>query len=96
VILARVLGNVVGTVKHSHVEKLALFVVQPIEVDGSDAGESFLAYDRAQSGPGDIVLVLREGNGVRQIMKDPQSPIRCLIIGVVDLIDAPEGLAEAA
>lgn len=63
--LCRVLGNVVATIKHPVYEGLPLFVVQPIDEHGNDHGASFLAVDRVQSGPGDRVLVLSEGNGVR-------------------------------
>ena len=87
-ILCRVLGNVVSTIKHPGLEARAVFCVQPVETDGSDSGESFLAVDHAQSGPGDVVLVLREGNGIRQILSDPKSPVRCLIVGVVDAVTA--------
>lgn len=85
-ILGRVLGNVVSTVKHPSLDGRAVFSVQPVETDGSDTGESFLAVDHAQSGPGDVVIVLREGNGIRQILGDAKSPVRCLIVGVVDAV----------
>jgi len=85
-ILCRVLGNVVATVKHAGLQGRAVFAVQPVETDGSDSGESFLAVDHAQSGPGDVVIVLREGNGIRQILGDAKSPVRCLIVGVVDAV----------
>ena len=38
----------------------------------------------------DRVLVLREGNGIRQVLRDPKSPIRCLIVAVVDAVTAVE------
>ncbi len=85
-ILARVLGSVVATVKHPSLRGLPLFVVQPIEADGSDSGDSFLAVDHAQAGPGDTVVILREGNGIRQLLGDSKSPVRCLIVGVVDAV----------
>jgi ethanolamine utilization protein EutN len=85
-ILARVIGNVVSTVKHPGLNRYAVFAVQPLDEYGQDAGESFLAVDHAQSGPGDQVIVLREGNGIRQILADPKNPIRCLIVGVVDAV----------
>ena len=44
----------------------------------------------AQAGVGDTVLVLREGNGVRQILRrtdaDPL-PILELIVGIVDHVE---------
>lgn len=85
-ILAKVKGNVVATVKHPGLQARAVFSVQPIDEHGADAGETFLAVDHAQSGPGDTVIVLREGNGIRQVLADRKSPIRCLIVGVVDAV----------
>ncbi len=85
-ILARVVGHVVSTVKHSGLVGRAVFSVQPIDEFGADAGETFLAVDHAQSGPGDTVIVLREGNGIRQVLADKRNPIRCLIVGVVDAV----------
>jgi ethanolamine utilization protein EutN len=83
--LCRVLGSVVATVKHPSYGGERLMVVQPIDEAGAETGASFLAVDRAQSGPGDRVLVMSEGNGVRQILqKGDQVPIRSLIVGVVD------------
>lgn len=85
-ILAKVVGNVVATVKHPSLVGYAVFSVQPVDEHGGNAGETFLAVDHAQAGPGDTVLVLREGNGIRQILADRKSPIRCLIVGVVDAV----------
>lgn len=86
--LCRVIGSVVATVKHPTYAGEKLLIVQPIDEAGADTGGSFLAVDRAQAGPGDRVLVLREGNGVRQILKKGDLvPIRSLIVGVVDRVD---------
>jgi ethanolamine utilization protein EutN len=92
--LCRVIGSVVATVKHPTHAGESLMIVQPIDHTGADSGTSFLAFDRAQAGPGDRVLVLREGNGVRQILgKGDIVPIRSLIVGIVDQVDVP---AEAS
>lgn len=83
--LCRVLGNVVATAKHPVYEGQSLLIVQPIDPEGRDTGSSFLAVDRAQAGPGDRVLVMSEGNGVRQIVQmGAQVPIRSVIVGFVD------------
>jgi ethanolamine utilization protein EutN len=88
--LCRVVGNVVATVKHPTYRGQPLMVVQPIDGSGRDVGTSFLAVDRVQAGPGDHVLVLSEGSGVRQILElGTQVPIRSLIVGIVDHVDAP-------
>lgn len=87
--LCRVTGNVVATVKHPTYRGHKLMIVQPIDERGADTGTSFLAVDLVQSGPGDRVLVMQEGNGVRQILKEQKLPIRSIIIGVVDEVDTP-------
>jgi len=87
--LCRVIGNVVATVKHPAYRGQILLIVQPIGEGGADIGTSFLAIDRVQAGPGDRVVVLTEGNGVRQIMQMGDIlPIRSLVVGVVDRVDA--------
>lgn len=86
--LCRVIGNVVSTVKHPSYSGQILLVVQPIGEDGADIGTSFIAIDRVQAGPGDFVVVLTEGNGVRQILQMGDIvPIRSLVVGVVDRVD---------
>jgi ethanolamine utilization protein EutN len=88
--LCRVIGSVVATAKHPAFHAERLMIVQPLDERGGEAGTSFLAVDRAQSGPGDQVLVMREGNGVRQILgKGDIVPIRSIIVGVVDEVDVP-------
>lgn len=89
--LCRVLGNVTATVKHPVFRARSLLVVQPIDERGRDYGDSFIAVDHAQAGPGDRVLVMSEGGGVRQVLRmGDQVPIRSLVVGIVDDIDAPE------
>ena len=88
-ILGRVVTPVVSTIKHPRLHALAVFVVQPVAPDGADIGDPFLAVDHSQAGPGDTVIVLREGNGIRQVLDDPQSPVRCAIVGVVDAVQVP-------
>lgn len=84
-ILCKVLGTVVATAHHPAFDGRKLLVVQPLDGDQKPAGKSFIATDHTSSaGQGDTVLVLREGGGVRQILKDKTLPIRSLIVGIVD------------
>ena len=88
--ICRVIGNVVASVKHPAYEGQKLMVVQPLDAGGNEIGSSFLAVDTVQAGPGDRVLVLTEGNGVRQIMNmGAQVPIRSLVVGIVDEVYVP-------
>ncbi len=90
--LCRVEGNVVATAHHPAFDDKKLLIVQPVDgseklADGSlrALGSSFLAVDDVQAGVGDLVLVMSEGNGVRQLLRQgAQTPIRSLIVAVVD------------
>ena len=97
--LCRVEGSVVATAHHPSFDGRKLLIVQPVAPYGDQAGalpeslpalgSSFLAVDDVQAGVGDLVLVLSEGTGVRQLMKiGAQVPIRSLIVAIVDGVHA--------
>ena len=86
-ILAKVIGNVVSTVKATGYESRKILIVQPIDPKGEPKGKSFLAIDTVQSGPGDTVLVLEEGGSARMILNEPETfTIKAVIAGIVDEI----------
>jgi ethanolamine utilization protein EutN len=85
-ILTRVKGNVVATVKHPCFTGHRLLIVQPIDANGKDKGDSFLACDHVQAGPGDVVLVQREGNTARQLLGMPTDPFHSVIVAIVDKV----------
>jgi ethanolamine utilization protein EutN len=86
-ILARVLGPVVATVKHEAFRAHTLLLVQPVDEQGNPAGNELIAVDHAQAGRGDLVLVLKEGNGARQVLGQKNAPIQAIIAGVVDAVE---------
>jgi microcompartment protein CcmK/EutM len=87
--LCKVLGTVVATQKHPAFNGRKLMVVQPLDEREKPLGKSFLAVDHTScAGKGDTVLVMREGNGVRQLLQYERAPIRSVIVGVVDHVDA--------
>ncbi|MGE0867212.1 MAG: EutN/CcmL family microcompartment protein [Kofleriaceae bacterium] len=84
----RVVGPLWAAAKHPAFAGRTLLVVQPLDDAGNDSGTSFIAIDDVQAGIGDKVLVLTEGNGVRQILKmGDQVPIRSMIVGIVDHVE---------
>ena len=84
----RVVAPMWATVKHPAFAGRPLFVVQPLDEHGKDTGTSFVAIDHVQAGIGDKVIVLTEGNGVRQILKMGDIvPIRSIIVGIVDHVE---------
>ncbi len=88
--IARVVGTVVSTVKHSSYQGLKLLIVQPIDENGEPVGDDYLAVDVVQAGVGDTVLVISEGNGARQIFSKSVLPIRSVIVGVIDEVEVQD------
>lgn len=86
-IVCRVKGTVVATAKHPAFHGRTLLLVQPLDENGAEKGDSLIAVDRVQAGVGDVVLVNREGNGNRQLLgMGDLVPIRSLIVGIVDAV----------
>ena len=86
-IIAKVIGTAVATVKHPSYSGRKVMVVQPLTPEGESQGQTFLAVDAVQAGPGDKVLVAREGNTARQILAAGEAPIHAVIVGIVDQIE---------
>ncbi len=85
--LCEVIGTVTATAHHPSYDGHKVLLVRPVTPQGDHAASAFVAVDHVQAGPGDRVLVLTEGNGVRQILGADAGPIRSLIVGIVDQVD---------
>ena len=83
-ILGRVCGTIHSTINHKFYENHRLLVVDKLGLDGKPSGDYLIAVDWTDSGAGETVLVIDEGNSARQIVDDPMGPIRSIIVGVVD------------
>jgi microcompartment protein CcmK/EutM len=82
--LARVIGPVVSTVKQRALAGRSLLLVQPVTPLGTPQGMQMIAVDTVSAGEGDLVLLLDEGTGARQVMQDSTAPVRTVIVGIVD------------
>lgn len=86
-ILAKVIGNVVSTIKVNGYDSKKVMIVKPIDPKGNFNGKSFLAIDTVQAGAGDTVLILEEGNSARILIKEPETyTVKCVIAGIIDQI----------
>lgn len=87
-ILCRVVGNAISTVKHPAFNGHKVMVCQPVDFKGEPIGASFLSVDSVQAGPGDLVLAAREGNTARQILSSgAESPHHSVILAIVDQVN---------
>lgn len=86
-VIGRVVGTVVTTISHPHYKDRRLLVVQPLGLAGQPADGDFLALDNTQAGIGDTVLVNREGNGARQVLKNPEAAVISVIVGIIDSVN---------
>lgn len=91
--LARVVGEVVATIKHEDLANRKLLLVQPVTPDGSDSGKVAIAVDSVDAGPGDRVLVADEGNAAAQVLERPRGAVRTVVVGVIDSVDVAEEAA---
>ncbi|MBI5787664.1 MAG: EutN/CcmL family microcompartment protein [Candidatus Schekmanbacteria bacterium] len=82
--IAKVIGNIVSTVKHQVYAGEKIMVVQPLDSNGEHKGQSLLALDKAQAGVGDTVLVINEGSSARLILNNDSAPARAVIMGIID------------
>lgn len=83
-ILGRVIGEVHGTIKHQFYEGRRLLVVEKLAQNGTSTGDYLIAADSVGSGADEIVLVLDEGNGARQVLQSADGPVRSVIVGIID------------
>lgn len=86
-VIAKVIGTIVSTIKHPAYHGYKLQVVQPLHLPNQTPEDTFLALDTVHAGIGDTVLVMREGSGARQVTQIENAPIISMIVGILDSIN---------
>jgi microcompartment protein CcmK/EutM len=82
-IVAKVMGLAVATLKHETLKTTKLLLVQPADSDGNPHGELFLAVDLVGAGEGELVIV-SQGSSARAVSGLNSSPIDAAIVGILD------------
>jgi len=83
-LLARVEGNVVATRKHRSLEGWRLVICQPISRFGEPEGLPQVAIDAHGAAMHQKVIISSDGLAARKAVGDEKSPVRWMIIGIVD------------
>lgn len=94
--IARVIGQVVATIKDPEVEGYRLFVVQALNERLEPSGKPFVALDGIRcAGPGDLVYLAEKRDAA--IALGDKAPVDATIIGYVDEVAVeknPDGPVE--
>jgi ethanolamine utilization protein EutN len=84
--LARVVGQVVSTIKEPGLDGFKILVVSDIDAsdpDGREAGSSYLAIDLVGAGEDEIVLVA-QGGAARVAEASRHTPTDRAVVAIVD------------
>jgi ethanolamine utilization protein EutN len=89
-LICKVVGEIVSTVKNPHLQNYKLLVVQPLNLKGEPEGASLIAVDKVDAGLEDIVLVNKEGGSARILLEDERVPVQAVVVGVIDGVEVFE------
>ena len=86
--LGRVIGNVVCTMKNATLEGKKLLLVQPIDRHGRDKGRALVAVDSVGAGAGETIYWCRGREASFPFLPN-ETPTEATIVGIVDTINIP-------
>jgi ethanolamine utilization protein EutN len=81
--LARVIGDVVSTVKDSGLSSHKLLLLQPVTPDRAPAGRTLVAVDAVGAGVGEHVFFVRGREASFPFLPD-EPPTDACVVGIVD------------
>lgn len=81
--IARVIGNVVSTVKNETLTGRKFLLVQTLDADLQPKGKPQIALDAVGAGVGELVFWCR-GKEASFPFKRDETPTDCTIVGIID------------
>lgn len=84
--IGKVVKQIVSTVKNSAFTGYPLLLVQPLTMNFQDKGSEVLCVDFTGASLNEIVLIMKEGSSVNDMMGLEEAPADAAIIGIVDQI----------
>jgi microcompartment protein CcmK/EutM len=84
--LARVIGDIVSTIKDPELQGHKLLVLQPVMPDYSAVGRTVVALDATGAGVGEHVFAVR-GKEASFPFLPGQPPVDACVVGIIDSCD---------
>ena len=81
--LARVIGDVVSTMKDANLTGIKLLVLQPIAASGEASGRTLVALDSVGAGVGEVLFFVRGREAAFPFYPD-EPPADASVVGIVD------------
>jgi ethanolamine utilization protein EutN len=81
---ARIDGTLVASACHLSMAGTRTVICQPLDADGRDDGAPILAIDALGAGLHQRVMVSTDGSATRELVRDPKSPLRNFVLGIID------------
>lgn len=85
-ILARVSGSIVASVRADNITGPSYFIVEPCSPSGTVCGSEIVALDLVGSSVDEFVLV-SQGSSTRQTDVTKDKPVDAVIMGIVDIVE---------
>ena len=85
-LIARVIGTTIATIKDEKLKGRKLLVVQQTDERGDAIGKPYVAVDTVDAGVGDLVLTAA-GSSARQTTITDKRPIDAVIMAVIDSLE---------
>ncbi len=86
-LIAKVVGSAVATLKHDLLQTTKLLLVSPANATGDVIGQPFLAVDLVGAGEGELVMV-SQGSSARAATGNNASPADAAIVGILDSLQS--------
>lgn len=85
-LIARVIGTTVSTVKDEKLTGRKLLIVRQTDEFGNAVGKPFVAIDTVDAGVGDLVLTAA-GSSARQTIITKDTPVDAVIMAMIDSLE---------
>ena len=85
-LIAKVIGTTVSTIKDEQLIGQKLLIVQQTNEKGDPIGKPFVAVDTVNAGVGDLVLTAH-GSSARQTAITKERPVDAVIMAMIDSLE---------